>query len=123
MTVFIPKSLISETAADAAAKLTRVSRRLDDARGQIVQGNYAHERSTQERRLVDLEAAAESGPLPDRPDAQRRLTQHRAKMAEWDRERGGLWRNLEAEIVQLDAERVRLEHYLADFVGIQVGRG
>jgi len=125
MTVYIPKTLLSEKAAQAAARLETLRNRLSSAHHQLMVGNYAHQKSMQETHLGQLIAAFESGPERGSAGAKRQLEEHRAKMADWDRERGTLWKALEAEIRALKAEEEQLELVLADYVGLRVegGRG
>lgn len=120
MTVFIPKSLLSESAASAATRLKLVRNRLLSAQGQLRFGDYARQKSMQDSRLEELIAAVESASERDAAAHQRRLEEYRLKMAEWDREQGGVWKSLEAEIATLEAEREQLERYLADYVGLRV---
>jgi len=75
----------------------------------------------QDSHLGELIDAFNSGPERDSAVSQRRVEQYRSKMAEWDRKHGETWRSLEVEIANLEAERERLERYLADYVGLRVG--
>lgn len=120
MTVFIPKSLLSESAANAYARLTLVQNRLRSAQGQLRYGDYAHRKSSQESHLEDLIAAVQSASERDTPAHQRRLEGYRLKMAEWSHEQGGVWKSLEMEIATLEAEQEQLEGLLADYVGLRV---
>jgi chromosome segregation ATPase len=120
MTVYIPKSLLSESAAQTAARLKKVQDQLSSAQGQLTTGDYARQKGMQETRLEDLEAAFESGPERGTAAAQRRLEQYRARMAEWDREHGQTWEALKTEISALKAEQEQLERYFADYVGLRV---
>ncbi len=122
MTVYIPKSLLSESAAQAGERLEKVRDQLLSAQSRLMAGEYARQKGMQETRLEDLEAAFESGPERGSTAAQRRLEQYRARMAEWEREHGQMWKALEAEISALKVEQEQLERYLADYVGLQVGR-
>lgn len=118
MTVYIPKSLISESAAQAATRLKKVRDRLSWAQGRLSRGNYAHQKSVQNDRLVELTNALESG--TDRGTAQRRLNEYRTRVAEWDRDHGKMWEFLKAEASALKVEQEQLECYLADYVGFRV---
>ena len=117
MTVFIPKSLLSESAADAYARLMRVRDRLSSVQGQLKTGDFAHQKFMQDSRLEDLTVAAESG---RDAVAQRLLERYRSKMAEWDSVQGKTWKSLETEIATLEAEQEQLEGYLSDYVGLRV---
>lgn len=118
MTVYIPKSLLSESAASAAARLKLVRDRLSSAQGQLKMGNFAHQKSMQNSRLEELTAAVESE--RDNAVAQRLLERYRSKMAAWDSVQGKTWKYLETEIDTLEAEQEELERYLADYVGLRV---
>jgi flagellar biosynthesis/type III secretory pathway protein FliH len=120
MTVYVPKSLLSESAAQAAARLKKVQDQLSSAQSRLMAGDYARQKGMQETRLEDLEAAFESGPERGTAAAGRRLEQYRARMAEWDREHGKMWEALKTEISAFKAEQEQLERYLADYVGLRV---
>jgi hypothetical protein len=120
MTIYIPKSLLSESAASAAARLKAVRDQLSSAQGRLMAGDYARQKGMQDSRLEDLEAAFESGPERGSAAAQRRLEQYRARMAEWDREHGKMWVALKTEISVLKVEQEQLERHFADYVGLRV---
>lgn len=119
MTVYIPKSLISESAAQTATRLEKVRNRLSWVQGRLSMNNYAHQKSMQNDRLAELTSALESG--ADRGTAQRRLEEYRTRVGEWDRDHGKMWESLKAEASALKVEQEQLERYLADYVGLRVG--
>lgn len=118
MTVFIPKSLLSESAASAAARLKLVRNQLSSAQGQLKMGDFAHQKSMQNSRLEELTVEAESG--GGTAVAKRLAERYRSKMAAWDSVQGKSWKTLETEIKTLEAEKEQLERYLADYVGLRV---